>query len=487
MIRHRFLPAYLLLAAGCAVGPAVTPAPAPATTAERPGALPATARGFFDSLAAVRSAAPPESITPVPAPLALDPTGDVAWLQVLDDSVLVGLVRFAMDHNRNLQVATARVREYRAQLGAARADFLPQLSANGTVSTNQAIFGAFPPQTYDVVRITADLSWELDFWGKLRRQGQAARFDLQAQDADRRATVLSLVSDIATAYLELRELDEDVGIAESTLVSRQATLALARRRFAEGLISELDVRQFEATVADPAARVAEFSRQRAQKENQLSLLLGTDPGPIARGRPLAEAVRAVSLPDAVSSTVLARRPDVQRADEQWRAATARIGVAMGNRLPRILLTGQYGTQRPDFSGLFGSSGEVYTLAGGISIPLFTGGRLVNQERAARARAEQGRAGYEQTVLTALREANDALVAVRTTRDQLVAQETQVDALTRATTLAEKRYQSGVSSYLEVLDAQRNLFTARLALASVRRQYLGTTVQLYKALGGSWAE
>jgi multidrug efflux system outer membrane protein len=183
--------------------------------------------------------------------------------------------------------------------------------------------------------------------------------------------------------------------------------------------------------------------------------------------------------------LLVRRPDVRRAQQEWAAATARVGVAIGNRLPKVSITGTYGTQRPDFSKLFGASAEVYQLQGGISIPLFTGGKLLNQQRAAEARAEQGRFKYEQAVLSALREANDALVGVRTTRDQLVAQETQVRALRRATALAEKRYLNGVSSYLEVLDAQRGLFNAELGMAQVERQYLATTVQLYKALGGSW--
>ena len=176
-----------------------------------------------------------------------------------------------------------------------------------------------------------------------------------------------------------------------------------------------------------------------------------------------------------------------RAQRDWQAATARIGVAVGNRLPRITITGQYGTQRPDFKRLFGSAAEVYTAQAGISIPLFTGGKLLNEQRAARARADQAKAEYEQTVLTALGEASDALAGVRLNRDQIVAQATQAQALRRAYDLAEQRYRSGVSSYLEVLDAQRGLFTAELALRQVQRQYLVATVQLYRALGGSWDE
>ncbi len=489
-MRHTHIVSLLLLgAAGCAIGPSVKLGPPPAIVTVRDSATTPASRHFLDSLATAREEDRSDStVLPLarPTALALDSTGDIAWLAVLKDPQLIALVRTAVANNRDVRTAMQKVREYRAQLGAARGDLFPQITANGTASTNQSIFGSFPPQKFDAVRITADLSWELDFWGRLRRQSQAARFDFESKESDERATVLSLVSDVATAYLELRELDDDLRIAEQTLASRQTTLNLARQRFAQGVISELDVRQFEAEVADPAARVADFSRRRAQKENQLSLLLGQEPGPIVRGSPLSETVAAVSVPDSVPSSLLVRRPDVRRAEQEWAAATARIGVAIGNRLPKVSITGTYGTQRPDFSKLFGASAEVYQLQGGISIPLFTGGKLLNQQRAAEARAEQGRSKYEQAVLSALREANDALVGVRTTRDQLVAQETQVRALRRATALAEKRYQNGVSSYLEVLDAQRGLFNAELNMAQVERAYLATTVQLYKALGGSWA-
>jgi multidrug efflux system outer membrane protein len=411
----------------------------------------------------------------------------VAWLSVLRDSTLVGLVNTAVATNRELRIAVGRVREFRALHGVGKSDLYPHIFANGNASTNQVVFGSLGTQQYDAVTITGALNWELDFWGRLRRQAEASKFDYQASVEDQRATVVSLVSDVATAYLELRELDEDLRISEETLASRQVTLALAQKRFRQGVISELDVRQFEAQAADPAARVADFLKQRRQKENALSVLLGQEPGPIGRGQTLEYSVQAVSVPDSLPSTLLMRRPDVIRAEREWSAAQARIGVAVGNRLPLIMVTGQYGTQRPDFSGLFSKSGEIYQLQGGITIPLFTGGRLVNEQRAAEARAEQARNGYEQTVLAALQEASDALAAARAGRYQLVAQETQVRALRRALSLAQERYGSGVSSYLEVLDAQRTLFVAELSLVQTQREYLASTVQLYKALGGSWVE
>ena len=473
----------------CAVGPTTHHDPMPVRPLATWDSLTDTAsKSFIDSLAVARLAEQKDSGLATlwkAQPLAVDTAGDLAWLAVLKDSTLVGLVNTAMANNRDLRFAVQRVREFRALNGVGQSDFYPQLSANATASTNKVVFGSLGAQKYDAVNITADLSWELDFWGRIRRQAEATKFDYLAEQEDRRATVLTLISDVATAYLELRELDEDLRISEETLNSRKLTLGLAQKRFNQGVISELDVRQFEAQAADPAGRVADFQRQRRQKENALNVLLGQEPGTLARGMPLGETVQAVAIPDSLPSELLMRRPDVLRAQRQWSAASARVGAALGERLPKVMITGLYGTQRPDFSGLFGKSAEIYTLQAGISLPLFTGGRLLNEQRAASARAEQARNTYEQTVLAALQETSDALVGAHTNRDQLVAQETQVRALKRALDLANSRYTNGVSSYLEVLDAQRTLFTAQLGLVQVERQYLASTVQLYKALGGSW--
>lgn len=487
IIPRRAMPGLLVLA-GCAVGPSTrVQGPPPASARLQDSLTARPAREFLDSLAVARSGERRDSVASLwtPRPLALDATADTPWLAVLDDSVLVALVESALAGNRDLAVAVARVREYRALLGAARGELLPQIGAAASASKNQSVFGTFPPQNFDVFRITADLAWELDFWGRLRRQAQAARFDLAAQEEDERAAVVTLVSDVVTGYLELRELDQDLAISEQTLESRRATLALARRRFAEGVISELDVRQFEAEAAAPAGRVAEFARQRAEKEHQLSVLLGRMPGPLPRGRRLAEAVRAVAVPDSIPGELLVRRPDVRRAERELSAALSRVGLALGNRLPRVAITSSYGRQRQNLQDLFGTSAEIYVLQLGLTVPLFTGGRLLNEQRAARARADQSRARYESVVLTAFQEAGDALAGLRLTRDQLMAQHTQVQALERALTLAQRRYESGVSSYLEVLDAQRGLYTAQLALAQTERLYLSSTVRLYKAVGGGW--
>jgi multidrug efflux system outer membrane protein len=295
------------------------------------------------------------------------------------------------------------------------------------------------------------------------------------------------VSDISSAYLQLLELDQERIVAESTLAGRREMLALAQSRFRQGLTSELDVRQFEAQVTAPAAALADIERRRAEEEHRLSVLVGEMPRRVVRSSSLGAAAAALQVPDSIPASLLARRPDLRQAERAVAAATARIGVAQAARLPAVSITGAYGTQSPAFDDLFSSSSEVYQLQGGISIPLFTGGRLANETRVARARAEQARATYEQTALNALREAADALAGVRTAGDQVGAQLAQTVALRRALRLAELRYRSGVSNYLEVLEAQRGLFDAEIALSQAQLRRLTAAVLLYRALGGSWIE
>lgn len=468
------------LAGACAIGPSYHRPETGVPDAWRPPSATADSlRPFYDSLrASAESAAAGPTVSP-------DSVANLDWFDLFQDPELRRLVETALQQNRDIRVALASIDEFRAQYGATRGALLPRLDLNGQGGTQKIVIGSLGTSRFDVVRATADLQWELDFWGRLRRATEAARADLLAREESERAVVLLLVSDVATAYLELRELDLDLEISKRTLASNEETLRLARRRFDQGLISELDVRQFESEVASPAAKVADFERQIAQKENQLSVLVGRNPGSIPRGRPLTETLTPLVIPAGLPATLIERRPDVRQAEQELHAAMARIGVAEGALMPTITLTGQYGTQSQDFSNLFKSSTEIYQLFGGISIPIFTGGQVGKQVDAARARAEQARYGYEQTVLLALAEVNDALVGVRASRDVTAAQERQAAALRSAYHLADRRYENGISSYLEVLDAQRNLFAAELALAQAERQQLAAAVQLYKALGGGW--
>jgi multidrug efflux system outer membrane protein len=481
--RGRLVPALLALATvGCAVGPSYhEPALAPEGAAVGLSPRPDSIRAFYDSLATAAettaTAMPPRSLQPDSA--------DLGWLAVLKDTTLLRLVNLAVRENRDVLTAVARIREFRAEVGVARSELFPELTANGSVSTNQAVFGAFEPQTFDAFRVTADLQWELDFWGRIRRGVQAARADLQGEEAFHRSTLLTLVSDVSNAYLELLELAQEEAIAERTLASRRATLELARSRFESGVISELDVHQFESEVAVPAASLAQARRLRSQREHELAALVGRPPFTIPAGAELSRAVEAVQVPDSLPAVLLARRPDVRVAERAFAAAVARVGVAQASRLPRISITGNYGSQASTADDLFRGDTEVYQLQAGVSVPIFTGGRLANEARAAGARAEQARLQFEQTVLQAFRESSDALVAVRTAREQRIAQQSQVVALRKAADLADIRYRGGVASYLEVLDAQRQLFAAELGLSQTQLLELSSVVGLYRALGGSW--
>ena len=385
-----------------------------------------SARAFFDSLAAARQNDTLAAAGARLAPRAVlpDSLASLGWLDIFRDSTMVGLVRTALTRivifrRRWAGSASSGRRWASRRRRCSRAS--PPTAASAPTRWPSA---RSRRQSFDAWRVTGDVAWELDFWGQTRRGIEAARADLASEEAAQRAVVLSLVSDVATGYLSLLELDQERLIAERTLASRQATLELARQRFKQGLTSELDVRQFEAQVAVPAATLAQTERLRAEQEHQLSLLLGEAPIPRGRGAALAQAVTALSVPDSLPATLLARRPDVQQAERAFAAAKARIGVAEAGRLPTISITGYYGSQVPRPGDLFSSTGEIYQALAGISMPLFTGGRLVNGTRVARARADQARSQYEQSVLMALREASDALVGVRTSRDQVVAQQTQ---------------------------------------------------------------
>jgi multidrug efflux system outer membrane protein len=491
MSAHRagqlFFPFALAVLTSCAQGPSYHATPAVAPDVQlRTSRGSDSNRAFFDSLARARSH---DSLTLAKPPAAervlrYDTLAGVAWLEILHDTTLERLVQIAIAQNRSVRSAVARIREYRAEAASARTLYLPNIAINGSESTNQVAFGS-SLVGYRAARLTGDMAWELDFWGKFRRGYEAANADAAAQDAAERAVLLSLVSDVATGYLQLLELDQERAIAERTLASRRATLDLARQRFAQGVISELDVRQFEAQVAAPAVTIAQVERQTALTEHSLSVLLGQSPGAIDRRGSLAAAVSVLRVPDTLSASLLARRPDVQQAERAFAAATARIGATMASNLPTISVTGSYGSQGKDPSSLFSPGTTVYALSAGFSFPLSAFSRGADETAAARARADQARAAYENAALSALRDASDALVSVRTSRDQMAAQATQADALRHALELAELRYSSGIASYLDVLDAQRNLFAAELGLSQAQLQQLTAAVSLYKALGGSW--
>jgi len=410
---------------------------------------------------------------------------NLPWWKLLRDEELQRLVRIALKENKDLKQAVASVEEYQARLYIARTDFAPQLSVSGNAPVAKMGGVGFPgfPSSFSYYG-QGSLSWELDFWGRVRRENEAARADLLAREENRRAVVLQLVSNVAQAYFDLRQLDMQLEIARRTLLAWEESVRIGRARLRQGLTNKLDVDQFEAERANAAARTAELERQMVQKENELSVLLGRNPAAIPRGRSLLDQALPPEVPPGLPSELLQRRPDILQVEQQLAAATARIGVAKAERFPKITLTGILGVASPRLSRLV-NPGEFGEVGPSLAGPLFNAQILGFQQQAAEAQARQAVAQYEQTILVAFREVEDALVAVRKTRDQTLAQEEQVTALRSALHLADLRYKGGLANYLDVLIAQRSLFDAELSLTATRRLNLVSIVQLYKALGGGW--
>lgn len=417
--------------------------------------------------------------------------GEVGWWQVFGDDTLQGLIRTALAENNDVRLAVARVLEARAQAGIARADRFPRLDGNAsyqrqrfsTVSTVPLAPSVEPEQ--DVFRTTLDLSFELDLWGRLRRANEAARADLLAGRENRRAVVVTLVADVAQTYFDLLELDREIDIARRTLDSRRESLRIARLRADNGLTSDLDLRRAEAEVASAAAQVPDLERRVAQTENRLSVLLGRNPGPIPRGPLLTDQSAPPEVPAGLPSALLERRPDLRQAAQRLVAANARIGEAKAAYFPQVNLTGAFGVESIALSDLFTGPARVWQFGPRITIPIFNAGKITNQVRAAEARTEQALVQYQQAVQQAFREVEDALVGHRKVREIRPELEALVEANRRSLQIADLRYRDGLSSYLDVLDAQRQLFTSEIDLARTTRDQLTAVVQLYKALGGGW--
>jgi multidrug efflux system outer membrane protein len=410
------------------------------------------------------------------------------WWELYHDEELQKLIRIALDENKDLKRAVATVDEFAARMLVAKTDFAPQM--NGTVyaptlgNSKNIAFPGFPnPFNY---YMQGNLAWELDVWGRIRRSNEAALGELLAREENRRAVILQIVGGVAQAYFDLRQLDMQLEIAKRTLLAWEESVRISQARLRQGLISRLDVDGFEAERENAAARIAELTRQIVQKENELSVLLGRNPSQIARGRSLTEQTMPPVVPAGLPSELLQRRPDIVQAEQSLAAATARIGMAKADRFPKLSITGILGLASPQLSRLVAN--ETFFGAAGPSLtgPLLNAQVLGFQQKAAEAQAKQAVAQYEQAVLVAFREVEDALVGVSTAREQAAAQERQVKALRSGLHLANLRYKGGLANYLDVLIAQRSLFDAELSLAATRRLHLVSVVQLYKALGGGWS-
>jgi multidrug efflux system outer membrane protein len=405
---------------------------------------------------------------------------------VFPDEQLQTLVRTALTQNYDVRVAASRVLQAEAQLGITRSDAYPTVGVDvqaGAQRTPAA--GNTEPKTGAAVLVRGRAAWELDFWGRFRRQTEASRARLLATEWGQRAVVTTLVSRMADAYFGLRALDVEHEIAQRTLSSRQESLDLTRIRERGGATSLVDVRQAEQLVYAAAGSVADLDRRIAQQENFISVLLGSFPTAISRGRELTAQPHAPELPAGLPSSLVGRRPDIQVAEQEIVAANAEIGVARAAYFPAITLTGTGGLQSTALSALFSGGAGLWSVAAGAAQPIFTAGRTRSQVALAEARRQEAALTYEATVKQAFREVSDALIGYSKSREFREQQELLFTAAQDARRLADIRYRGGATSYLEVLDADTRLFNAELGQADARLSELSAFVEVYRSLGGGW--
>jgi len=430
---------------------------------------------------------------PLPATQAAS-LGNVKWFEVFKDDKLQELIRTALQHNYDLRDAVARVEEARAEVGITRSEQFPQFSAGGGAEINRfSRDGAtplpailLPSQNRSFGEATLNLlSFEVDIWGRLRRATEAARANLLSAEENRKAVVTTLVSDVATAYLSLRELDYELEISTETLETRRQSLALTKSRQNGGVSTLLDLRQAEQLVDTAAQTIPVLQQHIEQTENQIRLLLGESPGEVPRGNILTAQDLPPEVPAGLPSELLERRPDIRAAEQTLIAANAQIGVARAAYFPQLSLSGVLGGQSTQLASLFAGPHTAFNLAPQLSQPIFTAGRLKSGVRLAQAQRESALIEYEKTIQTAFSEVSNALIAHQRVRESRQRQEELVFALQDRLRLAYIRYRGGVDTQLDALDADRDLFQAELDLSQIRLDELLTVVQLYKALGGGW--
>ncbi len=453
-----------LLLSGCAVGP----------NYKRPSVnVPGT----------YREAIPQEATQP-----AAESIGDQKWWEVFQDPQLQDLIRTALQQNYDVRIAATRILQAQAQVGITRADQLPTISGGAeAVNQRSARSKFFPAFETSSNQVDLSLTWELDFWGKYRRANESARANLLATQWARQAVISTLVSDVAAAYFQLRELDLELEISRRTLASRRDSLQLTQTLASGGATSMLDVRQAEQLVFTAAETIPDLERRIEQQENFLSTLLGNNPGPITRGTKLTEQPHAPEIPAGLPSSLLERRPDIRQAEAQLIAANAQIGVAKAAYFPQINLTASGGYQSSALTGLFTGPAGLWSFGGSLVQPIFSGGRIRSNVKFTEARQQEAALVYQQTIQQAFRGVSDALVEYRKDREFREQQEQLTFSAQDAARLSETRYRGGATSYLEVLTNETNYFDAELGLAQSQLNELLGLVRIYRNLGGGWQE
>jgi outer membrane protein, multidrug efflux system len=440
-----------LFLAGCTVGPKYV----------RPAVQP-PANFYAEQQAAANSAA------------------DMAWWDLFKDPILQDLIREALKNNYDLQLAMARVEQERALLGVSRSQYYPQVAYGASISGQQS--PTTPNHTY--YSYSFSTLWEIDLFGRIRKLNEAQRAVYFSSEEARRDVRLVVLSDVAQGYLQLRALDEQLAIAHRTVKSFEETLDLFQRKFQGGAASGLEIARAQGALSNVAAVIPDFERQIVAQENALNLLLGRNPGPIARGIALVDQYDPPDIPAGLPATLLERRPDLRESEQNLIAANANIGVAKANFFPTISLTGLLGGVSPQLSELT-ASGKAWSIAGNLTGPIFTGGRLKNEYRASLAVHDQAKISFEKAVTQAFGEVSTSLSAhqqlLKAYREQLKS----VEAYRESVQLSFIRYDSGLASYFEIVDAQIQLYPAESFSVSYDLGRKLAMVDLYRALGGGW--
>jgi multidrug efflux system outer membrane protein len=411
---------------------------------------------------------------------------DLPWWEVFGDAALQRLVRQALVGNYNLQGAVANVEQARAQVGVAASSLFPQAGYEGAAAREKAfLIPDRPNSTFNVFLGAFNLAWEIDVWGRIRRSTEAARAQFLASEEARRGVVVTLVSDVATNYFRLLELDRELAIARDSADTYRHTLDVFTERYRGGTDTKISTARAQANLQASLATIASLQRQIVAQEDAISVLLGSNPAPVERGTPLI-AQTTPETPSGLTTALLERRPDVRGAEQRMITANAEVGVAVANFFPVIGLSALYGGESARTQDLFKSSGNIWNIAADVSGPIFQGGKLIESYYAQKAFWDETIARYRGTIVRAFGEVADALAAQARLAEQRAAQEAQVAALREAVELVLLRYKIGLSNYIEVLDAEQLLYPAEDALAQTQRDQLLAVVNLYKALGGGWA-
>ncbi|MFZ0521385.1 MAG: efflux transporter outer membrane subunit [Candidatus Acidiferrales bacterium] len=412
---------------------------------------------------------------------------DLPWWQVFQDPVLQELIKTALKQNYDLQTATERIVAARAQLAVTRSSLFPQVRGN-------ADFEGGKEQNFqsksNFLALTADASFQLDLFGKLRRETESARAQVLATQAAQQTVILTLVSDVASDYFALLQLDLELQISHDTVKTQQDAVKLTNLRLDHGVATKLDVLQAEQVLDTANAQIPDLERQIGQEEDAISILLGNYPQGIKRGLPLVEQPMPPSVPPGMPSALLERRPDIHQAEQNLIAANAEIGVAKASFFPQISLTGSGGGafgRSSVFSSMMSSHTSIWAYGAQVTQPVFTGGALTGNLKLAKSEQRQELIAYKQAIQLAFRDVSDALIGYQKFYEVRVAQETTVKDLQDSVNTSLERYRGGITTYLEVLDGQRSLFSAELTLAQARGDEYQSLVQLYKSLGGGWQQ